>query len=666
MTDEDRDGDRAAESEDLFDVVFRTSADAMIITRLEDGLYLAVNDAFLRMSGRTRDEVIGNTSVKLDWADPADRERMVAELREKGTAGPNRATFLSADGEPRYGSYSGLIFDFHGQKAILSSVSDLTDLHDVEQELREEQAKLRMLSDNMPGFSWTTDLDLKVTSSAGSGSPELGMNPADFIGRDLRQILATDPGRVDLLQRIIEEGTTERHEADWSGRTWDIFLAPLRVDGEIVGVNGAAIDITSRRKTEEATRLYAARLHALYELELGIRSALTPEEIARQACDRTRQMLGCERVSVVEFDFEAELVKGVVVSTDQPSALGTAVVLPIAAIGSLEALRRGEVARWDDLTAVGDLPPDLTTLRDEGFRAYARIPMMVEDDLIAAMNLGSHKVGGISDGNIEIAAEIAGGVAVALRQARLHEQVSAYAKELESTVGELRAAHGVRRKLLSRLVAAQEEERQVVAAEIHDDSLQKMAAVGLRLDLLRRKLADPESAQEAGRLAELVNTTIDRLRHLMFELWPPGLEQNGFEAAVRTELVALKNEGEAMVSFDSRFGRALPMEVGTVAYRIIREALSNARRHSRARHIDVSLADLKGGLHAKITDDGVGIPTEVVLNPEPGHLGLSAMRERADLAGGWLKIHTPAEGATAGTEIEFWLPVEPAGASEDS
>ena len=643
---------------DLFDVVFRTSSDAMIVTRLEDGLYLDVNDAFLRMSGRTRDEVLGHDAIELDWANPADRDRMVAELRERGTAGPNRATFLDAEGEPRYGSYSGLVIDFHGEKAVLTSIADLTDLHDAEQTLAEQAEKLQMLSDNMPGFVWTTDLNLTVTSSAGAGSPEMGMTPADFIGRDLRQLLAGEDEHLASLERVLNEGTTARQETEWFGRTWSVYLAPLRVDGELAGINGAAMDITHRRETEEATRIYAQRLHALYELELGIRSALTSEEIAQQACDRTRAMIGCQRASVVEFDFERGLVRGVVVSTDRPTSMTTGVVLPIEAIGALDGLRRGDVARWDDLTAAGDLSADLVSLRSEGLRAYARVPMMVEDELIGCMNLGSTEVAGISDSDIEIAGEIAGGVAVALHQARLHEQVGAYAKELESTVDELRAAHGVRRKLLSRLVAAQEHERQVVAAEIHDDSLQKMAAVGLRLDLLRRKLADNESAEEARRLAELVNQTIDRLRHLMFELWPPGLEQNGLEAAVRTELISLKNEGDASVSFDSRFKSTVPMEIGTVAYRIIREALLNARRHSRATHINVSLEELGEGLLAKITDNGIGIPSEVVDNPEPGHLGLSAMRERADLAGGWLKIHVPVEGTASGTEIEFWLPVE--------
>ncbi len=652
--------------EDLFDVVFRTSEEAMVMTRVEDGLYLDVNDAFLRMSNRTREEVIGDNSVNLDWADPADRERMVGELREKGSAGPNRATFRDANGEPRYGSYSCIVIDYRGQRAVLTSIQDLTDLHDAEQALIEQQEKLQLLSDNMPGFVWTTDLNLTVTSSAGSGSPDMGMMPADFLGSDLRQLLATDPEHIANLEKVLNDGTASRREAEWSGRIWSVDLAPLRVDGEIVGVNGAAIDVTHRRKTEEATRIYAQRLHALYEVEHGIRSALTPEEIATQACERTRGLIGCERASVVEFDFDAGVMVAIVVSSDPPTALRTDASLPIQAFGPMDPFERGETLRWDDLAAAGDLPEDLSILRDEGFRAYARIPLMVEGEPLGVMNLGSREVAGLSDSDIEIATEIAGSVAVALRQARLHEQVRSNAAELESTVQALRAAHAERQKLLSRLVAVQEEERRTIAADIHDDTLQKMAAVGLRLDILRKKLNDPASAEEAHRLAELVNQTIDRLRHLMFDLWPSALERQGLAAAVRAGLVELREETGTAISLDDRFTRTLPVELKTIAYRICREAISNARQHSRAGRVDVVCRDLNGGMLVKIRDDGIGIPPEVVANPEPGHLGLSAMYERADLAGGWLKVHSPADdagsgggsGGGPGTEIEFWIPVD--------
>jgi PAS domain S-box-containing protein len=466
----------------LFDAVFRSSADAMIITRISDGIHLEANDAYLRMSGLTLEEVVGHNASELNWADKADPERMGRDLRAVGKTGPTRATLLNAQGEPRYGSYSSLVIDFHGEKAVLTSIADLTDLRDAEQALLQQQEKLQVLSDNLPGFVWTTDLNMTVTSSAGAGSPGIAMTPADFVGQDLRQLLGDTPEHLEVMEDVLKSGASTRREADWYGRTWEVHLVPLRVDGEIVGINGAAIDITHRRETEEA---------------------------------------------------------------------------------------------------------------------------------------------------------------------------------LKRTVAELQAAHGVRRKLLSKLVAVQEHERQVIASEIHDDSLQKMAAVGLRLDVLRRKLADPEDAEEARRLTELVNKTIDRLRHLMFELWPPTLERNGLEAAVRTELVSVQGESDVKVSFDNRYEGVLQIDLATVAYRIIREALLNARRHSRAAHINVSLEDLNGGLLVKICDDGVGIPPEVVANTKPGHLGISAMRERADLAAGWLKIHSPVEATGKGTEIEFWIPVEP-------
>lgn len=653
-----------AQPGDLFDVVFRTSADAMVVTRIEDGAYLDVNDAFLRMSRRTRNEVLGSNAIDLDWADPADRKQMVRELRQKGSAGPSRATFRDVNGEPRYGSYSCVVIDFHGERAVLTSIRDLTDLQEAEQVLRAQRARLQMLSDNMPGMMWTTDEDLKITSIAGSGVATLGKTVDELIGTDIAGILPPEDGALPGMLEKVLAGDHVRSESEREGVVWAFFMQPLAPDDAIVGTMGAAMDVTARARASEATRRYAERLHALYDLEQGIRSALTPVEIATQACERTRKMVGCARASVVEFDFEAALVTGVVVSSEAPTAISTDAVLPIDAFGPLDALRRGETLRWDDLASAEDVPADLSALRDEGMRAYARLPLLADGELIGAMNLGSTGVAGLGDGDIEIATEIAGSVAVALHQARLHEQVRSYAAELESTVAELRAAHGERRRLLSRLVAVQEEERRTIAADIHDDPLQKMAAVGLRLDILRRKITDPAGADEAQLLAELVNLTIDRLRHLMFDLWPAALERHGLAAAIRAELAELREERGAAASLEDRFIGTLPVEVRTIAYRICREAISNARRHSKARRVEVTCDDLKGGLLVKIRDDGIGIPPEVVANPEPGHLGLPAMFERADLAGGWLRVHSPVDDAGAGsgggpgTEIEFWLPVD--------
>ena len=89
-----------------------------------------------------------------------------------------------------------------------------------------------------------------------------------------------------------------------------------------------------------------------------------------------------------------------------------------------------------------------------------------------------------------------------------------------------------------------------------------------------------------------------------------------------------------------------------ILYRLAQEALTNVRKHARASTAAVLLDERDGGYRLRVTDNGVGFKVEDA-SPVPGHLGLAAMRERAELAGGWLRIESAVD---AGTTVECWLP----------
>lgn len=99
-----------------------------------------------------------------------------------------------------------------------------------------------------------------------------------------------------------------------------------------------------------------------------------------------------------------------------------------------------------------------------------------------------------------------------------------------------------RRRLLARLVQAQEEERQRIASDIHDDTIQKMTAVGMRVETLRRRIDEPQALRSIEQLQETVQLSIGRLRHLMFELRPPSLDREGLAAALRQHLSELASK----------------------------------------------------------------------------------------------------------------------------
>jgi signal transduction histidine kinase len=211
------------------------------------------------------------------------------------------------------------------------------------------------------------------------------------------------------------------------------------------------------------------------------------------------------------------------------------------------------------------------------------------------------------------------------------------------------------RELLGHRVRAQEEERARMAADIHDDSIQVMSAVALRLETLRRRLSDPEALETVRRLEETVTSAISRLRHLMFELRPRVLDEEGLAPALRVYLDDLSKQAQIECTLANRLDVEPPPAARTALYRIAQEALVNIRKHADAKRVDVVLEPRDAGYAVRIADDGDGFDVGTAEREPPGHLGLAAMRERAEMAGGWWRIEsTPGSGTT----VEFWVPAE--------
>ena len=221
---------------------------------------------------------------------------------------------------------------------------------------------------------------------------------------------------------------------------------------------------------------------------------------------------------------------------------------------------------------------------------------------------------------------------------------------------ELDRAIRERRAVLAHLVSAGEEERQRIAGDIHDDSIQVMTAAGMRLQILRRSIDDPEQLRRLDELEQTIQLSISRLRHLIFELRPPALDNEGLSAALRAYLDEAGMAAGTSYRLDDRLAAQPPEATRVILYRIAQEVLTNIRKHADAENATVTLSATDGGYHVCIRDDGVGFTPETAM-PRPGHLGLAAIRERAELAGGWLRIESaPRDGAT----VEFWIPSDAA------
>jgi PAS domain S-box-containing protein len=212
-----------------------------------------------------------------------------------------------------------------------------------------------------------------------------------------------------------------------------------------------------------------------------------------------------------------------------------------------------------------------------------------------------------------------------------------------------------RRRLLAGLVRAQEEERRRIAAEIHDDPVQAMTAVEMRLESLRRRIDGGAERRALEQLTASVSAAIARLRRLLVDLRPPRLDREGLAPALRALLDRLRAETGVDATFEDRTLHEIPSDTRTVLYRIAQEALANVRKHAEALEARVTMAERDGGILLRVRDDGRGFDPERAAEEQPGHLGLVSMRERAELVGGKFRI-TSTPGA--GTTVEAWVPGE--------
>lgn len=237
------------------------------------------------------------------------------------------------------------------------------------------------------------------------------------------------------------------------------------------------------------------------------------------------------------------------------------------------------------------------------------------------------------------------GVAIEITERRRAEQA------LTRNIDTLQRVDRERQALLGRLVSAQEEERRRIARDMHDDSIQSMFAVGLRLELLRSTIEDPQQIEALDQLRQTVDSATYRLRHLLFELRPAALDEAGLGEALREYLDVMRTEAGVDVRLEATLDSGPATKAEVIAYRITQEALINVRKHAHARHVECHVASSDGGILVKIEDDGAGMAAGAA--QPAGHLGLAAMRERAELAGGWWRM---TSSAGQGTVVEFWVP----------
>ncbi|MBN2023503.1 MAG: sensor histidine kinase [Pirellulales bacterium] len=208
------------------------------------------------------------------------------------------------------------------------------------------------------------------------------------------------------------------------------------------------------------------------------------------------------------------------------------------------------------------------------------------------------------------------------------------------------------RRLLRELLAAHEQERQLLAYEIHDGLAQDLTGALLRLqafrELLKRNPDEGWAVFAAG--VELLTKSVEHTRGLIASLRPPILDESGIVAAVDYLVCEGRRGGGPRIEFehDVPAGR-MPASMENAVFRIVQEALTNARRHSQSEKIRVELRQKEGGVVLEARDWGVGFDPRTVTKRR---LGLRIIHERARSLGGRVVIESaPGKGVHVRVEL---------------
>lgn len=158
------------QSEEKFSKAFHTSPMVLTISRLEDGRYVEVNEAFERLLQHRHEDVIGRTSIELDiWANPADREKMIQMLKEDGEVRNLELNFKDKEGKAIWGLYSATTIEINGEQLLLSMVNDMTERKRTAEEieilntnLTSRAFELELANRELEAFSYTVSHDLRA------------------------------------------------------------------------------------------------------------------------------------------------------------------------------------------------------------------------------------------------------------------------------------------------------------------------------------------------------------------------------------------------------------------------------------------------------------------------------------------------------------------------
>jgi signal transduction histidine kinase len=418
------------------------------------------------------------------------------------------------------------------------------------------------------------------------------------------------------------------------GQAWGNLYLTEKTGGEftdddeeaaVVLADWAAIAITN-------ARLYRAVRERRDELERAVRGLETTTEISRAlggetdldrvlelVVKRSRALLGARSAEIALLDGE-EFVIVAVAGEGVEGVPGTRILIDESLAAG--ALRTGRLQR------VPEIPRETFAYRELGARSALVTPMSFRNQpvgfLIVFDRLRGDRPFNEEDERLLEAFAASAAIAVATAQQAGDE--------------------GLRRS-----IEASERERSRWARELHDETLQQLAALSMLLSGALRSGDRDRLETAVGDAIGHLKTSVGDLRSLITDLRPAALDEFGIESALQTLAERVTRQFELVVDLeveligdDSQTAPRLPAEIESTVYRVVQEALTNAVKHGEATRVQVRVSDRAGSVDVTVRDDGKGF------DPQQNSVGfgLLGIRERLALVRGTLAIESAPGGGT--------------------
>ena len=411
-------------------------------------------------------------------------------------------------------------------------------------------------------------------------------------------------------------------------------------------------DVTIRKEKEKQIQLAHQELQKIYnteheqrqltealvEVDVASSQNLELEQVFSTILDKIGNSIPYSFANIYllegETFYEANQKGFSTVPTVQPSTRSH------YALANSPALEKMRLSRRPILVANTSAEPAWESIETwEQVCSILAAPLLINKQVVGFLNLFSEIPDFYSEKMQYQLVAFAAHAATAIQNAWLFEQIRSGNERLQA--------------LSRRLVEAQENERQFIARELHDESGQALTSLMVDLRLLEKNASNPaEIIRRVAEMEQALDTVMKNLHRVAMALRPASLDHMGLVAALRqhAENISAKH-GLKIIFKNLDIHERLPENFESTLYRIVQEALTNVVKHAHATQVDIILMKRAEQLVLIIEDNGIGFDPQAI--PDNGHLGVFGMRERAQMIDGNLVIEsTPGKGTTIIVEVK--------------